>query len=181
MPSQSLSDYASATAWENFINIEGDLISEESDDSEEPDSTAVALHLYCNDGTIVTYLLSRRPKIIFSDEYLNITTNSIETAYPSSDIAKLTYKDEENSEEEEDEESGIDNILIDETSFNIEGGVIMLSGFSEGSTARVYTLGGLMVQSVQMESGCCAIPLASLPSGVYVINVNGKSFKIAKK
>ena len=180
VPSESVSDYVSATAWKNFATIEGIIESDTVVDSEEADSTSIALRLHFNDGSVVTYLLSRRPRVTFSDGNIIITTNSIEATYPTSDIAKLTYRYQEDSEEE-DEESGIDNILVDETSFNIKGGVIMLSGFTEGSTARVYTIGGLMVQSVQMESGSCSIPLSSLPSGVYVISVNGKSFKIAKK
>lgn len=86
------------------------------------------------------------------------------------------------SNDSEDEDvSGIDNVSGNESSFSIDGGVLMLSGFREGSVVRIFTMGGMMVHSETLDGGSCTYCMSALSPGIYLVNINDKTFKIAKE
>ena len=143
------------------------------DDSSDG-SSSNALLLFTKDGGEMSYLLSERPRVTHFDDYLVITSDVAEVSYPLTDIWKFTFG-------QVDVSSGIDNVPVDEASFNIDDGVLMLSGFREGSTVRIFTMGGMMVHSEKLDGGSCTYCMSALSPGIYLVNVNDKTFKIAKK
>ena len=139
------------------------------------DDVATTLTVHITDGSQVTFLLSERPKVSFSDGCLLITSSEADATYPLSDVLMFTF------EETESEATGLSLLPADETSLALEGGAIVVTGLKEGSTAKVYTIGGIMVNSEKVDGGTWTYSLSSLSSGVYIISINGKTFKIAKK
>lgn len=139
------------------------------------ESVVTVLTVHVKDGSEVSFLLSERPSVTYSDDYMLITSADAETSYPLSDVLKFTF------EEIDGEDTGIDSTIAAEASFSLDGGVIVVSGLKAGSTAQVFTLGGVMVHSESVDSGSWSYPLSSLSSGIYIISINGKGFKITKK
>lgn len=176
--SYSLSDVSKFTFGEIEVDTDDDTDDEESTDDEEAystDSVATSLIVHTKDGSQVAFLLSERPKVSFSDGYLLITSSEADATYPLSDVLMFTF------EEIESEATGLSLLPADETSFALEGGAIVVTGLKEGSTAKVYTIGGIMIHSEKVDGGTWTYSLSSLSSGVYIISINGKTFKIAKK
>lgn len=60
-------------------------------------------------------------------------------------------------------------------------GTIRVSGAKAGSQLRVYGTQGTLVATHRLEAESCAYSVASLPAGVYVVELNGVTLKIAKK
>ena len=137
-------------------------------------SSSKALLLFTKDGGEMSCLLSERPRVTHSDDYPVITSDVAGESYPLTDIGKFTFAPVDAS-------SGIDNVPVDEASFNIDGGVLMPSGFREGSTVRIFTMGGMMVHSETLDGGSCTYCMSALSPGICLVNVNDKTFKIAKK
>lgn len=119
-------------------------------------------------------LLSERPRASPSDDYPVIASDVAGESCPLTDIGKFTFAPVDTS-------SGTDNVPVDEASFNIDGGVPMLSGFREGSVVRIFTMGGMMVHSGTLDGGSCTCCMPALSPGICLVNVNDKTFKIAKK
>ena len=138
------------------------------------ESTATALTVHIKDGSEVTFLLSEQPAVTFSDGYLLITSSDAEMSYPLSDVVKFTFKDA-------DETTGIDNTSVGEASFAFDGGSVVVSGLKAGSNARVFATDGTTLHSEEVSGDSWSYSLSSLPSGVYIVSINGKTFKIAKK
>ena len=138
------------------------------------DDVATTLTVHITDGSQVTFLLSERPKVSFSDGCLIITSSEANSTYFLSDVSKFTFGEIETN-------SGIGHVQNDETSLSLEGGAIVVTGLKEGSTAKVYTIGGITIHSEKVDGGTWTYSLSSLSSGVYIISINGKTFKIAKK
>ena len=137
-------------------------------------SASTALIVHAKDGSKVSYILSERPRVSFSEDSLIITSEATVVNYPLTDMWKFTFS-------EEDEDTGVNNIPADEASLSINSGVIVLSGCKEGSTARICTTGGTVVHNEKLSSDSWTYPLSLLPSGIYLVTINGTTFKIAKK
>ena len=166
------------TGTDGDISVEDSTIVEDSTDYDDTSAVASgssALTIHVTDGSKVTFLLSERPAVTFSDGYLLITSDDADASYPLSDVIKFTFGDID------DEDTGIDSLPVDETTFGYDGGAIVVTGLNSGSTAKVYTIGGMMVHSESISDGSWTYSLSSLSSGIYIININGKSFKISKK
>ena len=184
VPADAVDTYSSTYVWKNFASIVGDISVDDStivedsndyDDTSDDASSPSALTVHVKDGSKVTFLLSERPAVTFSDGYLLITSDDADASYPLSDVVKFTFGDVD------EENTGIDSLPVDETTFGYDGGAIVVTGLKPGSTAKVYTIGGMMVHSESISDGSWTYPLSSLSSGIYIININGKSFKISKK
>ena len=186
--SYSLSDVSKFTFGEIEADTDDDTNDEESTDEEKStdgddsandensaDSVATSLIVHTKDGSQVAFLLSERPKVSFSDGYLLISSSEADATYPLSDVLMFTF------EEIESEATGLSLLPADENSFALEGGAIVVTGLKEGSTAKVYTIGGITIHSEKVDGGTWTYSLSSLSSGVYIISINGKTFKIAKK
>jgi hypothetical protein len=80
------------------------------------------------------------------------------------------------------EGSGINNIAADNTSMKFDGSAIVFPALEAGSRIMVYASNGSLVMNKTVsEAGEYAFPLSSLSQGVYMVNVNGKTYKIVKK
>lgn len=135
---------------------------------------ATSLIVHSKDGSSVAYALSEYPKVTFEDSYLLIKSTNIDVSYPLSDMWKFTF-------EPVDIETAINAVSADKSSFSYADGAIVLSGLNGKSFLQVYTIDGVLRHSEKINTSTFIYPFSELPSGIYIINVNGKTFKISKK
>ena len=132
------------------------------------------LIVWAKDGTKVAYLLSEKPKITFTETDLVITAKDIEVNYALENMARFTYESNENT--------AIRNLETDETLFKLESESLLFPALKSKTIIAIYTLNGAPVMKrTTEESGEYAFPLSNLNAGVYMVNVNGLTYKIVKR
>lgn len=135
--------------------------------------TALIVHGY--DGETTTWIISESPRINHSLDSLFIVSTSMEITYPIDDVWKLTF------EKVEVETTDVNSTLSNDLSFNYNTDKLTISGINIGCMVRVFNIGGMMICSERLTTDTWTFQLSNLPPGVYIINVDGKSFKISKK
>jgi len=132
------------------------------------------LVLWQNNGNqIGSFNLKHNPKVTFSGSEVIVTTASADVYYYGlTDMWKFTYE----------KTTGINNILVDDNSVKINDDAIVFSALKRGSQITVYAVNGMLLMSKTVaEAGEYAFPISSLSQGVYMVNVDGETFKIVKK
>ncbi len=131
------------------------------------------LIVWAKDGTKVAYALTEKPKVTFTETDLVITSNGIEVNYSLENMLRFTY---------ENSTTGITNLKTDETSFKLDGESLLFPSLETNSTVSIYAANGTLVfkQTIR-QSGVYSFPLSNLNTGVYIVNVNGLTYKIMKR
>ena len=154
--------YKETSGWD-FLNIE-----------EEPQSNYYLVLWGKNGEKIATYALTNKPKIVFAQSEIIITSNNIDIKHQNlSEFSKFTYENQI--------ESGIFNLLT-EDKYLFDGESLQFLSLKANSAISVYSLNGsCVINKMTQHSGSYAIPISHLQSGAYIIKVNGLTFKILKK
>ena len=132
------------------------------------------LKLYNRNGTKVGYFsVSDNPKVTFTSDKVIVTTNSADVHYYSlPNMWKFTY----------DTGTGINDINVDKNAMQFDGSVIIFPSLEVGTDIAVYNTNGTLVMSKKAtKAGDYSFPLSDLSHGVYMVKVNGKTYKIVKK
>ena len=138
------------------------------------DEPKTHLIVWAKDGTKVAYALIEKPKVTFTETDLVITTNSVEVNYALEDMARFTYAD--------NTETAISNLQTEETVFKLDGESLLFPSLKANSTVSVYALNGTLVfKKTVRQNGEYTFPLSDLSTGIYMINVNGLTYKIVKR
>ena len=138
------------------------------------DEPTTHLVVWAKDGTSVVYALNDLPQITFSDTDLVIKANGVEVNYALDKMARFTY--------EAKNSSAIRNLQTDEVCFKLDGESLLFPSLKANSTVSLYTLGGTQVfKKIIQEPGEYSFPLSSLNTGIYMVNVNGLTYKIVKR
>ena len=138
------------------------------------DGEKTQLVVWFKDGTKVAFAMKEKPKITFIDSELVITTKE-DKHYSLENMAKFTY---------ESLPDGIKNLLTDDPvpSFFINDETLLFPSLKAGSTVSLTSLNGTSIFKKTVRSdGEYAFPIANLQDGVYLVTVNGKTYKIVKK
>ena len=132
------------------------------------------LVVWAKDGTKVAYALAEKPKVTFTVTDLVITANGVEVNYTLENMARFTYED--------NSLTAITNLQTDESTFKLDGEFLLFPALKANSTVFVYSLNGTLVfKKTVRQNGEYAFPLSSLNSGIYMVNMNGLTYKIVKK
>ena len=138
------------------------------------DETKSFLVVWAKDGTQVAYALAEKPKIMFTETDLIIKANEVEVNYPLNNMARFTY--------EADDFTAIRNLRTDEVSFNLDGESLIFPALHANSTVSLHSLNGALIFSKTVHTaGEYSFPLSNLNAGVYVVTVNGLTYKIVKR
>lgn len=130
------------------------------------------LVVWTKDGNKVAFALEEKPKITFTETELVITTNK-DNHYALENMAKFTY---------EQIPAGIKNLLDDNQAFLLDGESLLFPSLKANSTVSVFTLNGTTIFKKTVKSdGEYAFPLVHLQTGVYMVSVNGLTYKIVKR
>lgn len=128
-----------------------------------------------NGEVLALYTSSMKPKVTFTESSLTVSSNNIEIEYfELYNFSKITYDDDTNV--------GISNIKLDSSKFKMDGDVLTFPELKRNSTVSIYTLNGTCLRrESHAEGGPCKLDISGIGSGVYLVKVNGLTFKIYKK
>jgi len=127
------------------------------------------------DGTKVSYNLGESPKISFAGDNLVITANDIEVSYELKQMALVTY--------ENTDATNIVNVNGEKMeSFNLNGESLLFPAKDTDVAVKIYTVDGQLTISRNVSKGeTLSIPLNDLSRGIYLVYVNGITYKIMKR
>lgn len=126
------------------------------------------LRCHLQNGSHMDVVLHEDITITFNDSHLVATSSKATVEVPKSDLSIFEHLYVPGA--------GI-NDATEETAANFDGNSIIFSGLPENSSIRVFDLEGRCMKETTV-SGSGYISLTDLSQGVYVINVNNKSFKV---
>lgn len=137
------------------------------------DESQTQLVIWAKDGTKVTYALAEKPKITFTENEIVVNTNNVEISYDLDKMSRFTY------------ESGGTTDITDlkyNCTFNFQNEALIFPALSANSAISIYSLNGFLVfKKTVQTAGEYAFPLSNLNAGMYLVNVNGMTYKILKK
>lgn len=163
VPAGTKESYQNASGWDFTKIIE-----------EEP--ALYNLVIWAKDGTkIAEYSLNTKPKVTFTDYSYVVSSEGAEIeSYDLERLARFTY--------EKTDATGINSFLIDETSFSMNDETLIFPSLKANSFISVYALNGTLAFSKRIsQAGQYSFPISNLTSGIYIIRVNGSTYKIIKK
>lgn len=65
--------------------------------------------------------------------------------------------------------------------YHIDGEVLDIRGKDLGREVSVYDASGVLLQRVPVSGDACRVSLSSLPDGMILVTVNGKTIKLVKQ
>ncbi len=132
------------------------------------------LVVWHKDGSKVQFALEDTPKITYEGEKVVVSSSST-VEYDFQAIKKMTYMQEEPNR--------IGDLAINpERPFTSQGGVITFVPADKDLHVRVATLSGIVVRDfIVPKNEPSSISLTSTPAKVYLISVNGVTYKIAMR
>lgn len=138
------------------------------------DEPKTQLVVWAKDGTMVIYALEQKPKVTFTETDLVIKANNIEVNYSLNNMSRITY--------EYDNITNVLSLQTDEQLFKLEGEALIFPSLRAKSTVNIYALDGRQVfkKSIRKNGGY-AFPLSMLGAGMYIVSINGVTYKIMKK
>lgn len=134
--------------------------------------SAQTLVLHHANGTTTDVDLYTMPQVKFQDDKVFITSTVLEMEYPKTDVLRFTYKGRS---------SGISEA---KTKANVsqKNGLLVFNGIKASDKIAVYTVKGILVPVHIHRSGTSAtLPLSAIPSGAYLLSVNGRTSKFMKR
>lgn len=130
-----------------------------------------ALVLQHADGNTTEVELYTKPKVTFEGNKLFVKSSIINLEYQVGDVIRFYYKGkgtEINSVQQEADYEQYDEQLV-------------LHNIKSEDNVAVYNLNGIRVPvRFTFSNGNASLPLSSIPAGVYLLDVNGKTVKFMK-
>lgn len=120
------------------------------------------------DGTTTLINLDQSMTTQFEGDMLTFTGANTSVEIPKSDLVAISFS----------ELSGINEVNAAPT---MADGCLTFTGLPEGSTIAVFDTAGRCLSSSVAEGGDKCLPLNNLTTGVYIVRVNGFSYKISVK
>lgn len=127
----------------------------------------VMIHL--SDGSQVDITMTDGLSLSFDEHNLKATGSGADVTIDKSRIVKFVHA----------RKSGVDCVAAD-GGFSFDGDNLSFSNLPEGSSVVVCALNGAVVRNAD-ACGDYLLPLQGLAPGVYVVSVNGMSYKISVK
>jgi hypothetical protein len=141
-------------------------------DGDTPTASAdLNLVVWHKDGSKVLFKLSEKPKVIYGDSLVTIqAATMVEYAFQA--IQKMTFESEE--------VVGIKEMKPDpERPFLSDGETVTFLPADKDLRVTIVQLNGIVVKDIAVRRGQqSSLSLRSLPAGVYLLNVNGITYKI---
>lgn len=133
---------------------------------------AQVLILWHPDGTTTDVDLYTQPRIQFVKDKMLITSSVIDLEYDRNNIIRFTYKGKN---------TGINVLTTDSNVEQKEDQIIFHDVMSLDHVAVYYTNGIRVPVRPSIQGNDAILSLSSLPSGVYLVCVNGQTSKFTKK
>ena len=129
------------------------------------------LVLHHADNTTTDVELYTNPKITFEGDKMIINSSVIHMELKVGDVVRFTYKEKS---------TGVERPEADAT-YTQQNGQIIFNGIKDTNKIAVYKSNGTRVPvRFSSDNGHLCFSLTSLPTGVYLLNINGKTAKIVR-
>jgi hypothetical protein len=129
------------------------------------------LVLYHADGTTTDVALYLKPRVVFDGDMVRITSTVLDMEYPKANILRFSYKGSG---------TGI-TAPKNEADYTRDGDRLVFHGISSTDKVAVYNSDGIRVPvHLSAASDGVTLSISSIPKGVYVLSVNGKTSKFVK-
>lgn len=133
---------------------------------------AQTLVLHHANGTTTDVQLYTMPQVKFDGDKVLITSTVLDMEYPKTNILRFTYKggtlDISNPKGKVD--------------YSQENGMLVFYGIKSTDNIAIHTTKGIRIPARIIRSGSTAtISLNAIPSGVYLLSVNGQTSKFTKR
>lgn len=129
------------------------------------------LVLHHADGTTTDVALYLKPRVVFDGDLVRITSTVLDMEYPKSNILRFSYTGNGSSI----------NTPQSEASFTRDGDRLIFHGISSTDKVAVYNSDGIRVPvHLSAASDGVTLSISSIPKGVYVLSVNGKTSKFVR-
>lgn len=133
---------------------------------------AQTLVLWHSDGTTTDVELFTQPNVLFKDNKVFVTSSVASLEYDEKDIVRFTYKGKS---------TGITSPSI-ESNYSQENGQIVFHDIKSTDKIALYKTNGIRVPvRLVIHGNSATLPLSSIPSGIYLLFVNGRTSKFMKK
>lgn len=133
---------------------------------------AQTLVLHHANGKTTDVELYTQPQVKFVGDKVLITSTVLDMEYDKQDVLRFTYK------------GGTLGISSPNAKANVsqENGQLVFHGVKSTDKITVHTVKGIRVPVRLQYSGSSAtLPLSAIPSGVYLLTVNGRTSKFTKR
>ena len=164
VPAGCLETYHTAEGWSKFSHIE------EIQGCGWQRTLIVATH----NGEQLEYLLDKDTKVNISLPNLIIETNGSQLIYNIDNLSQIRYGHKYVA-------TGIHGeIIVNGQSFRMEDGALLFDNLRDNSLIEICTVDGKVVMS-HRYSGYAYVSLRQLKSGLYIVKLNGETYKFLKK
>lgn len=133
------------------------------------------LNVWTKDGKCIEFALDETPRIKLTDVDLLISTNDLELSYPLNIIDRFTFKLPQFGD-------GIYNIESNRQVFTISEQSMVFPDLEKNSTIVISSLNGILLFNKNItQPGRYVLPISSFKAGIYLVNVNGITYKFSRK
>lgn len=133
---------------------------------------AQTLVLHHADGTTTDVELYTMPQVTFQNDKVLITSTILNMEYPKDNVLRFTYKGGTTTSVGK---------LKPNADYKQKNDQIVFHGIKAADKVAVYSANGIRVPVRLVRNGSdVTLSLSSIPSGVYLLNVNGKTSKFTK-
>ncbi|HBC21717.1 MAG TPA: hypothetical protein DC009_06505 [Porphyromonadaceae bacterium] len=130
--------------------------------------------VWSKSGEQTKFALSDRPEVQFQENTLSLTCAGSRYSFEISEVDKFTFA---NSDPDSVEE--LDAVTV---KFTLSNEVLELSGLVTGADVWLYGMDGRLLACMKAAAdGCVTCPVGGLPSGIYLVKTESKTYKISKK
>lgn len=131
--------------------------------------TLVLLHA---NGTTTDVQLYTLPQVKFQGDKVLITSTVLDMEYSKQDVLRFTYKGKGLGINSPDAKANVSQ----------ENGQLVFHGIKSSGKIAVYTANGIRVPvRISCNGSTATLPLSAIPSGVYLLSVNGRTSKFTKR
>lgn len=129
------------------------------------------LVLHHKDNTTTDVELYTKPAITFEGDKMLINSSVLHMELKLGDVVRFSYKEKS---------TNIEHSETDAT-YTQQNGLIVFNGIQDASKITVYKSDGTrMPVRFSNYNGQLGFSLSSLPTGVYILSINGKTAKIVR-
>ena len=133
---------------------------------------AQTLVLHHANGTTTDVELYTQPQVKFQDDKVLITSTVLDMEYSKQDVLLFTFKGKA---------TGIVS-TNNKADVSQENGQLVFHGIKSADKIAVHNTKGIrMPVNIQRNGSTATLPLTAIPSGVYLLTVNGRTSKFTKR
>lgn len=131
------------------------------------------LQIWLSTGKVMTIKLSENPSTRYVDGNLVIQSSNANISFPLEQVKKYTYSANP---------AAISSPEVLGCEFSLDGETLTFTGLKRGTEITVYSLSGqLLRQQTTGSEAVTVVSVSSFPTGVYLVKINGVTYKITKR